>query len=260
MAPHSRHSIPRPGRPTTADAQLLTTPPVTERRGFTSTDPWRVLRIMGEFVEGFDDLSDLRSAVTVFGSARVAETDPWYQLARETARLLGEEQFAVITGGGPGMMEAANRGAKEGGTLSIGLNIELPHEQHLNPYVDRQINFRYFFVRKMMFVKYSSAFVVFPGGLGTLDELFESLTLMQTGKIEHFAVVLMGSKYWRGLIDWLRDRVALEGKIDRRDLDLFLVTDDPREAVRFILEAERRAGRRPRPRGARGKIRKGTEP
>ncbi len=251
MARHSRHSVPRPDRLTTADAQLLTTPPITERRGFTNTDPWRVLRIMGEFVEGFDDLSDLRSAVTIFGSARVTDTDPWYQLARETARLLGKEQFAVITGGGPGMMEAANRGAKEAGTLSIGLNIELPHEQHLNPHVDRQINFRYFFVRKTMFVKYSSAFVVFPGGFGTLDELFESLTLMQTGKIEHFAVVLMGMEYWGGLIAWLRDRVAREGKIDRTDLDLFLVTDDPREAVRFILEAEHRAGRRPQPRRAR---------
>jgi hypothetical protein len=251
MSRHLRHSVPRPGRPTTADAQLLTTPPVIERRAFTSTDPWRVLRIMGEFVEGFDDLSDLRSAVTVFGSARVAETDPWYQMARETARLLGKEQFAIITGGGPGMMEAANRGAKEGGTLSIGLNIELPHEQHLNPHVDRQINFRYFFVRKMMFVKYSNAFVVFPGGFGTLDELFESLTLMQTGKIEHFAVVLMGREYWQGLVDWLRERVAGEGKIDRRDLGLFLVTDDPREAVRFILNAERQAGRRPKSRRAR---------
>jgi uncharacterized protein (TIGR00730 family) len=251
MSRHSRHSVPRPGRPTTADAQLFTIPPISERRGFTSTDPWRVLRILGEFVEGFDDLSDVRSAVTIFGSARVDEADPWYQAARVTARLLGEEGFAVITGGGPGVMEAANRGAKEGGTLSIGLNIELPHEQHLNPHVDRQINFRYFFVRKTMFVKYSSAFVVFPGGFGTLDELFESLTLMQTGKIEHFAVVLMGKEYWRGLIDWLRDRVAREGKIDPGDLNLFLVTDEPREAVQFILEAERRVGRRPRARGSR---------
>jgi uncharacterized protein (TIGR00730 family) len=251
MSRHSRRSVPKPARPTTADAQLLTTPPVIERRAFTSTDPWRVLRIMGEFVEGFEDLSDIRSAVTIFGSARVPDADPWYQVARETARLLGKERFAIITGGGPGMMEAANRGAKEGGTLSIGLNIELPHEQHLNPHVDRQINFRYFFVRKTMFVKYSNAFVVFPGGFGTLDELFESLTLMQTGKIEHFAVVLMGHEYWRGLIDWLREQVAREGKIDQSDLDLFLVTDDPREAVRFILEAERRAGRRPRARRAR---------
>jgi uncharacterized protein (TIGR00730 family) len=248
MSPHSKRSAPKPGRLPTADAQLFTTPPVAERRGFTNTDPWRVLRIMGEFVEGFDDLSDVRSAVTIFGSARVAESDPWYQAARETARLLGKERFAIITGGGPGAMEAANRGAKESGTLSIGLNIELPHEQHANPYADREINFRYFFVRKTMFVKYSSAFVVFPGGFGTLDELFESLTLMQTGKIEHFAVVLMGREYWRGLIGWLRDRVAHEGKIDHADLDLFLVTDAPREAVRFILEAERRAGRRLRPR------------
>jgi len=233
-----------PKRPSTADAQLFLSPPVAaERQAFTSTDPWRVLRILGEFVEGFDELSDLHSAVTVFGSARVREDDPWYRAARETGRLLGEAGFAVITGGGPGVMEAGNRGAREAGAVSIGLNIELPHEQHVNPYVDREINFRYFFVRKTMFVKYSHAFVVFPGGFGTLDELFESLTLIQTGKVENFKVVLMSRAYWGGLLGWLRDRVAAEGKIDVEDLDLLHLTDDPAEAVRIIVEAEARAGR-----------------
>jgi uncharacterized protein (TIGR00730 family) len=233
-----------PKRPSTADAQLFLPPAVAaERKAFTSTDPWRVLRILGEFVEGFDELSDLHSAVTVFGSARVRENDPWYLAARETGRLLGEAGFAVITGGGPGVMEAANRGAREAGAMSIGLNIELPHEQHVNPYVDREINFRYFFVRKTMFVKYSRAFVVFPGGFGTLDELFESLTLIQTGKVEDFKVVLMSRAYWGGLLSWLRDRVAAEGKIDADDLRLLHVTDDPADAVRIIVEAEDLAGR-----------------
>jgi uncharacterized protein (TIGR00730 family) len=228
----------------TADYQLLAAPPVAERREFTSTDPWRVFRIMGEFVDGFDALSDVRNAVSVFGSARVKEDDPWYQKARETARLLGEAGFAVITGGGPGIMEAANRGAREAGTLSVGLNIELPHEQYVNPHVDRELDFRYFFVRKTMFVKYSSAFIVFPGGFGTLDELFESLTLIQTEKIEHFVVVLMSTEYWGGLLEWLRERVLGEEKIAAADLDLVHLTDDPQEAVRVIVDAERHSGRR----------------
>jgi uncharacterized protein (TIGR00730 family) len=228
-----------PKRPSTADAQLFLSPPVAmERQAFTSTDPWRVLRIMGEFVEGFDELSDLHSAVTVFGSARVGEDDPWYRASRATGKLLGEAGFAVITGGGPGIMEAANRGARDAGALSIGLNIELPHEQHINPYVDKEINFRYFFVRKTMFVKYSRAFVVFPGGFGTLDELFEALTLIQTGKVENFKVVLMSRAYWGGLLEWLRHRVALEHKIDLGDIDLLHLTDDPAEAVRVIVDAE----------------------
>ena len=225
---------------TTEDERLLAAPAVNERRSFTHSDPWRVLRIMGEFVEGFDTLHDVRNAVTIFGSARIGTDDAVYEQAVLTAKLLAREGFPVITGGGPGIMEAANRGAQEGNGLSIGCNIELPFEQHINAYVERSINFRYFFVRKTMFVKYSTAFVVFPGGFGTLDELFEALTLIQTGKVKHFPVVLMGTKYWGGLIDWLRDRVAGEGKIATDDLDLLHVTDDPADAVRWITKARER--------------------
>jgi uncharacterized protein (TIGR00730 family) len=223
----------------TEDEQLLQAPP-DERRSFIHTDPWRVLRIMGEFVEGFDTLSDVRNAVTIFGSARTPTDDPFYEKAIETAKLLAKEGFPIITGGGPGIMEAANRGAQEGNGLSIGCNIELPHEQGTNPYVERSIDFRYFFVRKMMFVKYSTAFVVFPGGFGTMDELFEALTLIQTGKVKHFPVVLFGSKYFQGLIDWLREVAAGQGKIDAKDLDLLYVTDDPAEVVRRIQKARER--------------------
>ncbi len=180
--------------------------------------------------------------MAIFGSARVTEEDEWYQAAVTTGRLLGEANFVVITGGGPGIMEAGNRGAREAGALSIGLNIELAHEEYDNAYVDRQIGFRYFFIRKTMFVKYSSAFVVFPGGFGTLDELFEALTLMQTEKIPNFVVVLMSSAYWSGLLDWLRTRAVAEGKIDLHDLDLLFVTDDPEEAVRRIVEVDGRRG------------------
>jgi uncharacterized protein (TIGR00730 family) len=245
MSQPSEPSGPKRARPTTADAQLLTSPTPVTTPEFTSTDPWRVLRIMGEFVEGFEDLVDLHSAVCVFGSARVGEGDPCYAAAREVGRLLGQAGFAVITGGGPGIMEAANRGARDVGAHSIGLNIELPHEQHANPYIDQSINFRYFFVRKTMFVKYSNAFIVFPGGFGTLDELFESLTLMQTGKIEHFRLVLMSRAYWEPLLAWLRSHVLAEGKISPEDLGLIDVTDDPADAVRLVVESEIRAGRRP---------------
>ena len=223
----------------TEDEQLLQAPP-DERRSFIHTDPWRVLRIMGEFVEGFDTLSDVRNAVTIFGSARTPADDPYYEKAIETAKLLAKEGFPIITGGGPGIMEAANRGAQEGNGLSIGCNIELPHEQGTNPYVERSIDFRYFFVRKMMFVKYSTAFVVFPGGFGTMDELFEALTLIQTGKVKHFPVVLFGRAYFQGLIDWLREVAAGQGKIDAKDLDLLYVTDDPAEVVRRIQKARER--------------------
>ncbi len=228
-----------PRTPVTEDEQLLAQVP-RERRAFTRTDSWRVLRIMGEFVEGFDTLSDVYNAVTVFGSARTTGDDPYYVKAVETARLLAREGFPIITGGGPGIMEAANRGCQEGNGLSIGCNIELPFEQGLNEYVERPINFRYFFVRKTMFVKYSTAFIVFPGGYGTMDELFEALTLIQTGKVKHFPVILFGESYWRGLAEWLRDRVAGEGKIATKDLTLFSVTDSPREAVAIVREARER--------------------
>jgi len=225
--------------PVTEDERLLAQGP-RERRGFVKTDSWRVLRIMGEFVEGFDTLSDVYNAVTVFGSARIKPEDPYYEKAVETARMLAEEGFPIITGGGPGIMEAANRGAQEGNGLSIGCNIELPFEQGLNPYVERAINFRYFFVRKTMFVKYSTAFIVFPGGYGTMDELFEALTLIQTGKVKHFPVILFGEEYWAGLAEWLRERVAGEGKIATTDLRLFTVTDSPREAVATVRKARER--------------------
>ncbi len=223
----------------TEDERLLAQVP-RERRAFVKTDSWRVLRIMGEFVEGFDTLSDVYSAVTVFGSARTQPEDPYYERAVETARILAQEGFPIITGGGPGIMEAANRGCQEGNGLSIGCNIELPFEQGLNPYVERAINFRYFFVRKTMFVKYSTAFIVFPGGYGTMDELFEALTLIQTGKVKHFPVILFGKAYWQGLADWLRERVAGEGKIATTDLALFTITDSPREAVAIVRQARER--------------------
>ncbi|MGH7569002.1 MAG: TIGR00730 family Rossman fold protein [Gemmatimonadales bacterium] len=240
----SQRSSGSPRSSLTEDERLLSAPPPPkERAAFTSTDPWRVLRIMGEFVEGFDTLSDVSNAVTIFGSARIPADDPFYERAVETARLLAREGFPIITGGGPGIMEAANRGAQEGSGLSIGCNIELPFEQGTNPYVERAIYFRYFFVRKTMFVKYSTAFVVFPGGYGTMDELFEALTLIQTGKVKHFPVVLFGRSYWQGLADWLRARVAGEGKIATEDLDLFHLTDDPAEAVSLVVRARERRTR-----------------
>jgi len=223
----------------TEDEQLLQSPAAAppSRVDFTSTDPWRVFRIMGEFVEGFDSLACIGPAVTIFGSARVPPGDPQYEAARETARLLGEAGFSVITGGGPGIMEAANRGARDAGVLSVGCNIELPFEQAVNPYVDLAINFRYFFVRKTMFVKYAEAFVIFPGGFGTLDELSEALTLIQTGKVRDFPVVLFGSGYWKGFLDWIRSALLGEGKISPDDVDLMLVTDDPAEVARIVLAA-----------------------
>ena len=225
----------------TEDEKLLQQP--GPRIDFTRTDPWRVMRIMGEFIEGFDTLASVDKAVTIFGSARIGPDDPHYQAAMETARLLGEAGFAVITGAGPGIMEAGNRGARIGGGRSIGCNIELPFEQGSNPYVDTLVNFRYFFVRKTMFIKYSVAFIIFPGGFGTLDELFEALTLIQTGKIYRFPVILFGRYYWAGLLRWLQTRVLSEGKISEGDLDLMLVTDDPAEAVQAIISAYRSLGK-----------------
>jgi len=194
-------------------------------------DPWRVLRILSEFVEGFDALNEVGPAVTVFGSARSKPKDPYYKAGMALGAALARRGFAVITGGGPGIMEAVNRGCHEAGGLSVGCNIELPHEQSLNKYVDLGVEFRYFFVRKNMFVKYARGFVIFPGGLGTLDELFESLTLAQTGKIEHFPIVLFGKTYWSGLIDWLKKVVLAAGAIAPADLKLLSLTDDPEEAA-----------------------------
>jgi uncharacterized protein (TIGR00730 family) len=219
----------------TEDEKLLQQP--GPRIDFTRTDPWRVMRIMGEFIEGFDTLASVEKAVTIFGSARIGPDDAHYAAATETARLLAEAGFAIITGAGPGIMEAANKGARLGGGRSIGCNIELPFEQGANPYVDTLVNFRYFFVRKTMFIKYSVAFVIFPGGFGTLDELFEALTLIQTGKIYRFPVILFGRYYWAGLLRWLQARVLSEGKISEGDMDLMLVTDDPAEAVQAIISA-----------------------
>jgi uncharacterized protein (TIGR00730 family) len=222
----------------TEDRRFLQKP--QQDTSFLESDAWRALRIMGEFVEGFDSLARLGAAVTVFGSARIKPGDPMYRTAEALGRRLAETGFTVITGGGPGIMEAANKGANEAGGVSVGCAIELPHEQSTNPYCDIVVNFRYFFVRKTMFVKYAQGFVIFPGGFGTFDELFEALTLVQTGKIEHFPVILYGSDYWRDLVQWMRDPVAQEGKIELNDLNLFRVTDDIEEIVNLLIESARR--------------------
>jgi uncharacterized protein (TIGR00730 family) len=207
------------------------------------TDPWRVMRIQAEFVEGFGALAELPRAVSVFGSARSPESSPEYVLARQLATALVADGWAVITGGGPGVMEGANRGASEAGGLSVGLGIELPFEQSLNEWVDLGIEFRYFFARKTMFVKYAQAFVILPGGFGTMDELFEALTLVQTRKVNQFPVILMGSAFWSPLMDWIRGTLAAGGYISPEDLDLIHVTDDVDEAVSRIGAAF--ASRRP---------------
>jgi uncharacterized protein (TIGR00730 family) len=222
--------------PVTEDEKLLSGPSA-DPADFTRTDTWRVMRIMSEFVEGFDNLAAVTKGITIFGSARTHPDDPQYAAAQEVARLLALEGFAIITGAGPGIMEAANRGAKLGGGRSIGCNIELPFEQGANPYVDTLINFRYFFVRKTMFIKYSNAFIIFPGGFGTLDEAFEALTLIQTGKIYQFPVVFFGRHYWAGLIRWIQSRVLGEQKISPGDMDLMIMTDDPAEAVKLVVDA-----------------------
>ena len=201
---------------------------------YYDSDPWRVFRIMAEIVEGFQDLHDVGRAVTIFGSARTHSDDPDYQLAVDIAHELAKNHYAIITGGGPGIMEAANKGAKMANGRSIGLNIDLPHEQALNPFVTESLSFRYFFVRKLMFIKYASAFVVLPGGFGTLDEFFESITLIQTGKIKRFPIILMGKNFWSGLIDWFQSALVKAKKIEESDLDIFHVTDEPREAVHLI--------------------------
>ncbi len=206
---------------------------------FIHTDPWRALRILGEFVDGFDALARVGEAVSVFGSARLRPGNAYYDAAVEVGREFANRGVAVITGGGPGIMEAANKGAHEAGGLSIGCNIELPHEQESTEFVNLGVDFRYFFVRKTMFVKYSTAFVVFPGGFGTLDELFESLTLIQTGKIERFPVVLFGSDYWGGLIDWIRTTMVTEGALTEDEVGLFTVSDDPIECCDLVMDVTR---------------------
>jgi uncharacterized protein (TIGR00730 family) len=218
----------------TTDQRLL------DSRGpsdWVHTDPWRVLRIQAEFVEGFGALAELGPAIGVFGSARTKPEEPGFAAAEELGRKLVEAGFAVITGGGPGAMEAANKGASEAGGVSVGLGIELPFESGLNPYVDKGINFRYFFARKTMFVKYSQGFAVLPGGLGTFDELFEALTLVQTQKVTSFPVALIGVDYWKGLLTWLRETVLAEGKISEGDLDMLTLTDDIDEVVKMMVEA-----------------------
>jgi len=221
---------------TTTDERLLSD---SEGSEWVHSDPWRVLRIQAEFVEGFGALAELGPAISVFGSARFKPGEPEYQLAERVAAGLVEAGFAVITGGGPGVMEAANKGAHENGGTSVGLGIELPFEQGMNSYVDLGVNFRYFFARKTMFVKYADGFVVLPGGFGTFDELFEALTLVQTRKVRQFPVVLVGVAYWSGLLDWLRDSVLARGAISAPDLGLLKLTDDPDEAVRLVVAGVR---------------------
>jgi uncharacterized protein (TIGR00730 family) len=220
------------------DRKLLMQQPVADT-SFLESDAWRALRIMGEFIDGFDALARLGPAVSIFGSARTKPDEPMYEYARELAGKLAHEGFTIITGGGPGIMEAANRGAQEADGVSVGLAIELPHEHGPNPYVDIAQYFRYFFVRKTMFVKYAQAFVIFPGGFGTFDELFESLTLVQTDKIDHFPIVLFGSDYWSGLIDWISSEVVQRGNVSPADVKLLQVCDDIDEIVERITESYR---------------------
>ena len=254
------HSLRGKGRGATEDERLLTRPaqplispsegvPQEQQRvdehaleralhfDFTITDPWRVMRIMSEFVNGFDALASIPPCVTIFGSARTLPDDSVYIAAVETARLLAKAGFGIITGGGPGIMEAANKGAQDGGNLSIGCNIELAFEQVPNQYLDISLDFRYFFVRKTMFVKYSSAFIIFPGGFGTMDELFEALTLIQTKKVSNFPVILYGSKYWEGLLNWIRETMLAEEKVSVDDVTLLRISDDPEEICKIVCDA-----------------------
>jgi len=230
---------PRP--PATLDEELLGAE--VESIVSTQSDAARVERIRGELAQGFRALARVGAAVSIFGSSRTPPHHPEYELARKTARTLGEAGFAIITGGGPGIMEAANCGARDAGALSIGLNIDLPFEQGINRFVDLPLHFHYFFTRKVMFVRYASAFVVFPGGFGTIDEMFEALTLIQTGKIRHFPVLLVGSGYWADLVEWMREHMLGEGKIGPRDMNLFEVTDDPARVLEVVGSAVHRQAR-----------------
>jgi uncharacterized protein (TIGR00730 family) len=210
---------------------------------FANQDTWRIFRIMAEFVEAFETMSKIGKAVTIFGSARTKPSDPYYKLAVQTGNLLAKHKFAVITGGGPGIMEAANRGAKKGGGISVGLNIDLPTEQMPNPFQTHPIRFHYFFCRKVCFVKYASAFVLFPGGFGTLDEFFEAITLMQTDRIDHFPVILVGSQFWGGLDKWIRSTLLKNDLISKVDPDLFKIVDRPEDVVREIQAYCAKTGR-----------------
>ncbi|MDL4772125.1 TIGR00730 family Rossman fold protein [Actinomadura xylanilytica] len=226
---------------TTTDQRLLDSQGSVE---WLHADPWRVMRIQAEFVEGFGLLAELPKAVSVFGSARTKPGSDEYELAVDIGARLDDAGYAVITGGGPGIMEAANKGCNDNGGLSVGLGIELPFEQKLNDHIDIGLVFRYFFVRKTMFVKYSQAFVVLPGGFGTLDELFEAITLVQTTKITRFPIVLVGTEFWGGLLDWIRSTMLSSGKIGPNDLDLVHLTDDPDEVVRIVTDAHHQAAQR----------------
>ncbi len=205
---------------------------------FRTMDPWRVFRIMAEFVDGFEEMARISPGVAIFGSARTKPDHPYYLLAQETARILSDQGYNIITGGGPGIMEAANRGGKEGKNgLSIGLNIDLPFEQEPNPYVGKLMSFRYFFCRKVMFSKYSCAIIIMPGGFGTLDEMFEIITLIQTNKIPAMPIVFMGQEYWQGLLDWVHNTMLGHGYISEEDQKIYSLTDDPHEAARIIIKA-----------------------
>ncbi len=243
MAQHEEPTlhIPPTQRESLEDRKLLDRP---SRAETLQSDSWRVLRITSEFVSGFDHLADVYPAVSIFGSARTPLADKYYDAAVRTAELLGRAGFAIITGGGPGMMEAANKGARQAGALSIGCNIELPFEQELNGFVDKAMTFRYFFVRKTMFIKYSEAFITFPGGFGTLDELFGALVLIQTKKISDFPVILFGSDYWAGLIDWLRQRVLAANNITQEDVDSIHIVDEPERVCDIVVEYHEQAERR----------------
>jgi len=221
------------------DRELLTH--VKKKRpDFPYRDSWRTFRILGEFVEGFDALYKIDKGVTIFGGTRASRTSPYYKAAEKVAYGLAKNGFAVITGGGPGIMEAANKGAYDAGGISVGCNIELPCEQVPNKYQTISLNFRYFFVRKMMFVKYARAFIIFPGGLGSMDEFFESFVLAQTGKTQHFPIILFGSEYWKGLLAWMRNGMLKEGYIEKEDLSLLKITDSPKECINIVV---RKSGR-----------------
>ncbi|MFA6216797.1 MAG: TIGR00730 family Rossman fold protein [Candidatus Omnitrophota bacterium] len=210
------------------------------KQDFTSEDPWRIFRIIAEFVEGFEVLSSVGKAVTIFGSSRMKPNNKYYALTEEIAYRLAKEGYAVITGSGPGLMEAGNKGARRAGGLSIGLNIQIPSEQRANPYVDTLIDFRYFFIRKVMFVKYAKAFVIMPGGYGTLDEFSEAINLIQTQRIPRFPVVLFGSQYWKGMLEWLQKMVLESGCISKEDLDIFKIADKPQDVVKIIKQFYKR--------------------